>query len=186
MNEKVFDRFPILNTDRLQLVRHSLDHANDMYELRTDKDVMKFLDTSPPKSISDIENKIKENISNFDDKVGINWIIKLKESKEAIGYLGIWRIDKQNNRGELGYALKKKFWQKGIATEAAKTVINYGFDQMELNTIMANTNPQNKPSQSLLSKLGFIQEAHFRQDYYFDGKYLDSAIYGLIKEDWKF
>ena len=186
MNEKVFDRFPILNTDRLQLVRHSLDHANDMYELRTDKDVMKFLDTSPPKSISDIENKIKENISNFDDKVGINWIIQLKESKEAIGYLGIWRIDKQNNRGELGYAIKKKFWQKGIATEAAKTVINYGFDQMELNTIMANTNPQNKPSQSLLSKLGFIQEAHFRQDYYFDGKYLDSAIYGLIKEDWKF
>jgi len=50
---------------------------------------------------------------------------------------------------------------------------------------MANTNPLNSASQSLLTKLGFIKEAHFRQDYYFDGQYLDSAIYGLIKEDCK-
>ncbi|MFT6335844.1 MAG: ribosomal-protein-alanine N-acetyltransferase [Saprospiraceae bacterium] len=100
--------------------------------------------------------------------------------------MGICRIDKHNNRGELGYALKKQFWNKGIASEAAKVVINYGFSKMELNTIMANTNPLNVGSKALLTKLGFFYEAHFRQDYYFDGKYLDSDIYGLIKKDWKY
>jgi len=78
MNEAVFDSFPLLETERLQLVRHSLDHAEDMYQLRTDTEVMKYLDVHPPKSISDIENKIKENISDFDNKKGINWILKLK------------------------------------------------------------------------------------------------------------
>lgn len=186
MNEKVFDKFPVLQSERLSFVRHSLDHAEDMYALRTNPDVMQYLDVHPPKSIIDIENKIKENISNFDDKVGINWIIKMKGSDEAIGYMGIWRIDKYNNRGEIGYALKKKYWNKGVATEAAKTIINYGFQEMQLHTIKANTNPENKGSQNLLTKLGFLKEAHFRQDYYFDAQYLDSAIYGLIKEEWKF
>lgn len=186
MNESVFDKFPVLYTDRLRLVRHDLSHAADMYQLRTDAEVVKYLDTHLPKSITDIENKIKENIENFNNKIGINWIIQLKDSKEAIGYMGIWRIDKHNNRGELGYALKKSYWQLGIATEAAKSVINFGFREMEIHTIMANTNPHNKASQALLTKLGFIQEAYFRQDYFFDGQYLDSAIYGLIKEDWLF
>ena len=186
MNEQVFERFPVLQTDRLQLVRHELVHAPDMYQLRIDQDAMQFLDTHPPKSVADIEAKINENRSNFEDKIGINWIIKMKDSDEAIGYMGIWRIDKHNNRGELGYAIKKQYWKKGIASEAAKTIINYGFSKMELHTIMANTNPLNIGSKALLIKLGFILEAHFRQDYYFDGKYLDSDIYGLIKEDWPF
>lgn len=186
MNESVFRSFPTLQTERLDLVRHHISHASDMFALRTDSEVMQYLDIHPPKSITDIESKIQENIQNFDDKLGITWIIKIKDSNEAIGYMGFWRIDKHNNRGELGYALKKKYWKKGIASEVAKSLINFGFTTMKLHTIKANTNPLNLGSQALLSKLGFIQEAHFRQDYYFDGKYLDSSIYGLIKEDWKY
>lgn len=71
MNEQVFEKFQELQTDRLQLVRHELEHAPDMYELRIDEDVVQFLDTHPPKSIADIEAKINENRSNFDDKKGI-------------------------------------------------------------------------------------------------------------------
>ncbi len=184
MNENVFHQFPVLESERLVLVRHSLDHIADMYALRTDKTVMKYLDTHPPKSMQDIEAKIEENISNFDNKVGVNWVITLKESNETIGYMGIWRIDKPNNRGEIGYALKKDHWNQGIATEAAKTIINFAFRKMELHTIKANVNPDNIASHHLLTKLGFKKEAHFRQDYFFDGKYLDSAIYGLLNEDW--
>ena len=186
MNEIVFEKFPILETKRLNLIRHSLDHAENLYALRTDRDVMKYLDAHPPSSVKDTETKIKENIACFDNKVGINWIIEEKKSKEVIGYMGIWRIDKHNNRGEIGYALHKKFWKRGLASEAAKIIINYAFQNMELHTLKANTNPDNINSQHLLQKLGFIKEAHFRQDYYFDGVYLDSAIYGLIKQDWKF
>ncbi|MFT6335843.1 MAG: hypothetical protein ACI86M_003685 [Saprospiraceae bacterium] len=71
MNEQVFEKFQELQTDRLQLVRHELEHAPDMYELRIDEDVVQFLDTHPPKSIADIEAKTNENRSNFDDKKGI-------------------------------------------------------------------------------------------------------------------
>lgn len=101
----------------------------------------------------------------------------------------IWvsrEIGKHNNQGEVGYSLKTKYRGKGIASEADKAIINFGFSKMKINRIMANTNPLKTVSQDLLIKLGFIREAQFRQNYYFDGKHLDSDIYGLIKVDLKY
>lgn len=186
MNDSCFDNFPELHSNRLILRRHELADAPLMYKLRTDEQVMKFLDAHPPQSVTDIEKKIIEIRADFDHKKGINWIIALKTNPTiALGYMSLWRIDKHNNRGEIGYALAQRYWNQGIAKEAARLVIKYAYSHMGLHTIMANTNPQNIASQALLTSLGFQKEAHFRQDYYFDGQYLDSYIYGLIKEDWK-
>jgi len=184
MNDSVFQSFPTLATDRLTLCRHDLSDTADMFVLRSDPEVMKYLDTYPAKSKEEIKEKILEIRKDFDEKIGINWIVKLHNKEEAIGYMSLWRIDKNNNRGEIGYALKKEYWRKGIAKEAAEAIINFSFETVGLNTLMANTNTKNIASQNLLKKLGFMQEAHFREDFYFDGKYLDSAIFGLTKRDW--
>jgi len=70
-----------------------------------------------------------------------------------------------------------------MATEAVTAIIRFGFENIGLHTMMANTNPSNEASQGLLKKLGFQQEAYHRQDYFFDGAYLDSAIFGLLRSD---
>ena len=89
----------------------------------------------------------------------------------------------QHCRGEIGYALKPEYWGKGFMTEALKTIIDFGFHKMNLHSIEANVNPKNQKSKKLLKRLGFRKEAYFRENYLFEGKFLDSEIYSLLKKD---
>jgi len=185
MDYSVFDTFPNLSTKRLTLQLHEESDVGDLFILRSDPQVMTYMDKPPSKDKSEVLERIKEIRQDFADQKGINWTIKLKNSNEVIGYMSLWRIDHQNHRVEIGYALKKEFWKQGISFEAAKKVIDFAFYKLKAHSIMANLNPLNKSSEALLLKLGFKQEAHFREDYYFDGKYMDSAIFCLLESDWK-
>lgn len=184
MNYKVFEIFPNLETERLTLQQHEESDLDDLFILRSDPKVMAYMDKPPATDKSVVLKKIQAIREDFTNQNGINWTIKLKGSDEVIGYMSLWRIDKTNHRVEIGYALKKEYWKQGISYEAAKRVIDFAFNNLEAHSIMANLNPQNNGSKGLLLKLGFIQEAYFREDFYFDGKFLDSAIFSLLVSDW--
>lgn len=184
MDYSVFDAFPNLETERLTLQLHSEADVDDLFILRSDPVVMQYMDQPPAKDKKVVLDRIKEIRQDFKDKTGINWTIKIKGSAEAIGYMSLWRIDHSNQRVELGYALKKEYWKKSISMEAATAVINFAFNDLKAHSIMANINPLNKGSEALLLKLGFKQEAYFRENYHFDGKFLDSAIFCMILSDW--
>jgi len=183
MNYQVFKSFPTLTTERLTLQLHEEDDAEDLFILRSDPKVMTYMDQPPAKDKSVVLKRIREIRRDFDLQKGINWTIKLKNSNEAIGYVGLWKIDHTNHRVELGYALKKEYWRKGISHEAIERIIDFAFDDLKAHSIMANINPANKASEGILLKLGFRQEAYFREDFYFEGQFLDSAIFCLLERD---
>ena len=185
MNYQVFESFPTLKTERLDLFNYEVKDAADLFELQTDPVVMAYMDRPMPKDLAEVQQKIKEIRKDFENKKGINWTIRLKGQSKVIGYIGFWNIDHKNHRVEIGYSLKKEYWNKGLATEAAGALINFAFETLQAHSICANINPNNKPSRALLNKLGFRQEAYFREDYYHEGQFLDSAIFGLIESDWK-
>ena len=89
-------------------------------------------------------------------------------------------MQKEHYRSEIGYALNPLFQGKGIMQEAMQAIIQYGFEIMKLHSVEANVNPANEASMRLLEKNGFVKEAYFRENYYFDGKFLDSVIYSLL------
>ena len=89
-------------------------------------------------------------------------------------------LQKENFRAEIGYALLPDYYKKGIADEALKAVIDYGFNTMNLHSIEANLNPDNIASAELLEKNNFEKEAYFKENYYFEGKFIDSLIYSLL------
>jgi ribosomal-protein-alanine N-acetyltransferase len=105
----------------------------------------------------------------------------LKNEFKLIGNIGIWRIEKEHHRAEIGYALHPSHQGKGIMQEALKAVLDYGFHMMKLHSMEANVNPDNAASIKLLERANFVREAYFKENYFFDGKYLDSAIYSLIR-----
>ena len=185
MNYEVFESFPDLHSERLSLLNYEIKDAKDLFELQTDPEVMAFMDRPMPKNFTEVQNKIKEIQKDFESKKGVNWTIRLKDQREVIGYIGFWNIDHKNHRVEIGYTLKKEHWNKGLATEAARIVIDFAFDKLQAHSICANINPDNRASRALLTKLGFRQEAYFREDYFYDGKFLDSAIFGLLESDWR-
>ena len=70
--------------------------------------------------------------------------------------------------------------------EAIKTLIHFAFHTFNLNSLEANINPKNQNSRSILLKLGFQKEAYFRENYFYNGVFLDSEIYSLLKSDFNF
>ena len=164
---------------------HKESDLEDLFMLRTDPKVMEYMDAPIPEDKTVVLKRIKEIRQDFKDQKGINWTIKLKNSNQAIGYIGLWKIDHQNHRVEIGYALKSEYWKQGITHEAAKKVFDFTFYELKAHSIMGNINPENVASKGFLLNLGFKQEAYFREDYYFNGKFQDSAIFCLLESDWK-
>lgn len=183
--EHYFDEFPTLETERLVLKKIELNDAKDIQAIRSDQQVMTFMDSNRHKSIEDSEKFISEGLDIYAAKKGLFWGLVEKASGEFIGDFAFWRIDKKNSRAEIGYTLKPKYWGKGYMHEVMHRIFAFGFNDLKLHSVEANINPENGNSRSLLLKLGFRKEAYFRENYFFNGKYLDSEIYCLLKSDFQ-
>ena len=77
--------------------------------------------------------------------------------------------------------LNPKFWKKGIMKEALLRVIDFGFDEMKLHSIEANINPDNEASAKILESTGFVKEAYFKEDFFFEGTFRDTIIYSRLQ-----
>ena len=69
---------------------------------------------------------------------------------------------------------------KGITTEAVQCVVDYGFNTMQLHSIEGVIDPENEASQRVLQKCGFVKEAHFKENEFYDGKFIDAVIYSKL------
>lgn len=176
-----FPNFPVLETDRLILREHARADADDLFRMRTNEEVMRYIDRERPKNIQDMETFITNFNEGFKQGQHIAWIMALKEAPQImVGSIGYWRTNLANHRAEIGYMLLPEFWRKGIVSEALVRTINFGFNDMKLHSIQANINPGNDASRQILLKHGFVKEAYFKEDYYFNGTFLDSEIYSLL------
>jgi [ribosomal protein S5]-alanine N-acetyltransferase len=174
---------PVFKTERLVLRQVLPNDAEQMHILRSDDSTMKFLDRPRSKSVEDAHALIKKMDEAQKNNEGITWTITIIGDDRLIGTIGIWRIDKENHRGEIGYMIFPDHWKKGIMTEATTAVLKFGFEKLNLHSIEANLNPENIASVKLIEKLGFRKEAHFTENYFFEGKFLDSLIYSKLNPD---
>lgn len=175
--------FPELETPRLLLRQITTMDAPEIFFLRSDPGVMQYIDRHPASSLQDAMDFIRLIQELTTKSEGISWAIQPKSSQKLAGTIGFWRLDKENHRAEIGYVLHPSFQQRGIMSEALRSVARYGFEKMHLRSIMANINPANDASRQLLLRTGFKKEAYFRENYYFNGKFLDSEIYVLLSTD---
>jgi ribosomal-protein-alanine N-acetyltransferase len=183
MNTSIFNSFPKLESSRLLFQDLAEADRQEILYMRSDPSIYQFLDRQPSQSLDDIDKFIDIVKTAFAEQNGISWVLVKKEDKRVVGYIGLWRIAKEHNRGEIGYALKKEFWGLGMMKEAIDLVVRFGFNQMELHSIMADVNPLNEKSLRVLEKCNFKREAYHRENYFYNGKYLDSVIFGLLERD---
>jgi ribosomal-protein-alanine N-acetyltransferase len=184
MQNLSFTPFPYIRTQRLLLRQIKHSDLNEIFFLRSDERVMKYLDRPKAKTSAEVYDFIQKIIDSETNNEGITWAITLKTDK-LIGTIGFWNIQKEHYRAELGYILHPDYWGKGIMQEALSEVIDYGFKVMKLHSIEANVNPENTASIKLLERNGFSREAYYKENYFFDGKFMDSAIYSLLEKNKK-
>ncbi len=178
-----YNPFPVLQTKKLVLRRITNDDVDCIFNLRSDKKIIEFVPRPLVITIEDALNHIKI----IDDKIinneGINWAITLNDNPKMIGIIGHYRIQNENFRSEIGYMLLPEFHSKGIITEAINAILNYGFNVLKLNSVEAIIDPRNFASEKALQKNGFNKEAHYIENEYYNGKFLDTVVYSILKRN---
>lgn len=178
-----FTPFPELRTERLLLRRITVADAREIFFLRSDTVVLQYLSKEPVATIDDAVAFINKVNSDIDSNDAIIWAITLHNEPEiTIGTICYWRVQKEHYRAEIGYALHPYYWRKGIMKEAILKVLGYGFDVMRLHSVEARINPLNLASAAILKTTGFIQEAYFKEDFCFNGKFEDTAVYSILQQ----
>jgi ribosomal-protein-alanine N-acetyltransferase len=113
------------------------------------------------------------------------WLaITLRSDGRQIGGMGL-RLDPPHQHGEIGYWLGVAYWGEGYATEAAREMMRYGFEELALHRIYASHFGHNPASGRILRKLGMRYEGCQRQHLRKWDRYVDSELYGILREEWK-
>jgi ribosomal-protein-alanine N-acetyltransferase len=176
-----FTPFPTLTTPRLLLRQLTLADARAVMHLRSNTQVMQYINRPLTLTTEDAEAwilKVEDVLANTN---GITWCICLREAPlQHVGNIGLWRIDKENYRAEIGYMLEPALQGKGIMYEALQLVLHYGFHSMQLHSIEAQLDPRNVASAALLKNGGFVQEGLFKENYFLRGEFSDTAVYSIL------
>ncbi|MCJ8288807.1 MAG: GNAT family N-acetyltransferase [Crocinitomicaceae bacterium] len=153
-----FTPFPELTTERLLLRKIEASDYKEILLLRTDETVTKFIERPVNKQIKDepgARKLIKELNGYIERNESITWGIVLKNNPQVIGTICLWNFSQNHKTAEVGYELNPKFHGKGIMSEAIKTIVDFGFNQLKLDKIEAFTHNKNENSNKLLEKNGF-------------------------------
>jgi [ribosomal protein S5]-alanine N-acetyltransferase len=173
--------FSPLSTPRLLLRQPALTDVPALFGIRSDARVMRYIGRPPMSDPAEAEQLVAAFTTSFERNEGIVWAICKHEAPDRlIGTIGFWKMDKANHRTEIGYLLGADWWRQGIMDEAMTAVLEYGFKTLGFHSVEANTDPENEASGGILEKHGFVQEAYFRENFYFEGRFLDSRIYSKI------
>ncbi|RLL48325.1 N-acetyltransferase [Oceanobacillus piezotolerans] len=173
-----------LNTERLVLRPYELSDASKVQVLAGDKELAETTFLPHPYTIELAENWISSHSQLMKNGNAFPFAVILKTENKLVGTMTI-RVDKLHNKGELAYWIGKEYWGKGIATEAAKTVLEFGFGELGLNRVWAPIMSKNKASSKVMEKIGLKYEGTLKQDILRWGKYEDVDVYGILKEDYK-
>ena len=176
---------PILETSRLILRSFRKDDAAAVKRLAGDWEIADTtLNVPHPYEDGMAEEWIEAHGPGYEAEKLATFAVVLRDTEELIGTIGL-RINRDVNKGDLGYWIGKPYWNLGYATEAARAVIAFGFDELELNRIYAGHFARNPSSGRVMEKIGMLREGTARQDTMKWGKYEDLVSYGMLREDWR-
>ncbi len=182
----LFDPFPILDTPRLRLRPLGPDDAAVLYRWQQSPDFMRYLSRDPDASLSASLARVELISAAIREETGITWGLTLRTTGALVGTAGLWRWVKPHRYAEIGYQLAPEAWGQGLMTEALPPILQLGFERMQLHRIEANTDPNNHASTRVLGKLGFQLEARLRENWFHNGSFTDSTIYGLLRHEARF
>ena len=179
---RIFKKFPVLKTERLLLRRITKDDVYDVFDYSSSENLTKYLLWYPHKTITytskylSVVNKLYKKVKFYD------WGIEFEG--RMIGTVGFTRLDLNNAIGEIGYVISEKYAGCGIATEAAKRIIEFGFNELSLNRIEARYIKENLGSKRVASKAGMREEAVIRSGIKLKGEYKDLVISSVLKDEY--
>lgn len=173
----------LLETERLIIRPFTKDDAEGLFSYASNPNVGPHGGWKPHADVKESQEVLEELFL-----ANQGWAIINKSNGKLIGSIML-EPDKRRPEiasKELGYSLAEEFWGKGIMTEAAKAVIRYAFEEMNLDILAICTGPTNERSARVIEKCGFKYEGTERYCYkIYDGSVRDSRCFSLLKTEWE-
>ena len=168
---------PEFATERLRLRAWNLDDLDFIVAMEMDPEVGRYIYPHGRPTIQERTVVTRQRINSGWPKQGGMWLVEWAESGDLIGWCGMFPLER-TDLVEIGYRFITAAWGKGVATEAARRVLDHGFRALELDPIVAVTHPENAGSQNVLTKIGL--ESHGLQFHYG----LDLSYFSLRRADY--
>lgn len=176
--------FPVLEGTCIRLRGIRETDIDGLYALFSDPQVMRYWSRGPMTDRQEAVDYAKTILDGFVKRDLLNWIVADAESDAMIGTATLYEINPQHARAGLGYALLPAYWGKGLAKESATLALCYGFLELGLHRIEADTEPNNTRSNRVLESLGFRREGLLRERFRHPDGIQDSLIFGLLRTEW--
>jgi ribosomal-protein-alanine N-acetyltransferase len=176
-----------LETERLLLRPFAMEDAEGMYRnWANDPEVTKYL-TWPTHECMEVSRLIIEDwISHYDELDYYQWAIVFKDGEdEPIGSIGVVNKDDQIEMVHIGYCIGQKWWKQGIMSEALSALINFFFEEVEVNRIESRFDPNNLNSGKVMKKCGMKYEGTFREADWNNQGRSDAVMYAILARDYE-
>lgn len=168
----------LIETERLVLREIALEDTSDMFRLHSNVEVQKFTGESILDSEATMAKKIRKRIADYPKYGYGRWATFLKHNMEFIGWSGLAYLP-EFDAIDLGYRFLPEYWGKGLATEASLAILDYGFNTLNIETIIAIAMPENRASTRVMEKVGM----RFDKLAPYDPGMEDVAWYSMSKSD---
>lgn len=179
-----FFPFPELTSNRLHFRKLNDNDVDEVYTLRSNPKTMKYIPRPLVTNHEEALAHIKLINDKIDENIDINWAVTEKNNDKCIGIMGFYRARPENYRTELGYMILPEYHNKGYVSEAVDTLLNYAFNTLNFHSIEAIIDPENIASERVLLKNGFVKEAHLIENEFYNGRFIDTVIYSLLKRNY--
>jgi len=174
-----------LRTRRLLLRDFRESDWEAVHAYASDPEVVKYMPWGP-NSEEDSKEFVRKAVRYQEERPRQHFdlAVVLKDDGILIGGCGLALSGQSDRSGSIGYCLNKVYWNAGLGTEAAETLVLYGFEQMGLHRIWATCDPENIGSVKILEKVGMKREAQLRENLWIRGKWRDSLVYAILDKEW--
>ena len=171
----------VLETERLILRRINLDDKEVLFKMDSDPEVQKYTGDRLIQSVEEIETRIKEiSLKDYETYGYGRMAVILKDTNQLIGWSGLKYLP-EFDQIDLGYRFMPEHWGKGYATESSLALLEYGFNVLNLDEIIAIAEPEHKASIRVMEKVGM----NFQKQAPYEEGGEDAVWYGLKKSAYK-
>ncbi|KXA95387.1 hypothetical protein AKJ65_01890 [candidate division MSBL1 archaeon SCGC-AAA259E19] len=174
----------MLEGEKVRLRGIEKEDVDVLHEYMNNPEVTRYLDDHyRPHSRREEEEFIEDIMDNMKEGNEYHFGIEEKESGDLVGVVSLNDIQGRNKSAELGICIREDSWNKGYGTEAEKLTVEYGFRELNLNSIHCRVFEFNERSKKVAKKVGFKEAGRLRKSIYRDGKYWDTIYLDILKKE---
>ncbi len=169
---------------RVRLRRMDEADVPALFAVYSDEEATRYLARPRMTERAHAEEMLARIQAGYADGTSLQLAIERNADGAFLGVCLLFNFNPRGARAEIGYILGRQHWRRGYLSEALPALIDHAFGAMGLNRLEADIDPRNTASARVLERLGFRREGLLRERWIVNGESSDSAIYGLLRQEW--